>query len=157
MAAEWWFYHIERGELVSAVAPLLEKCLERRWRVVVAGQPETLERLDTALWVWRDDGFLPHGRAGSKSSGPATAQPILLSPEADPVNGATIAMLLDGSDAEGDRFERCLVVFDGGDDPVRAKARDQYRRATAAGARARYFQQDSGGGWVEKAQSKQPG
>jgi len=157
MAAEWWFYHIERGELVSAVAPLLEKCLERRWRVVVAGNPETLERLDVALWTWRDDGFLPHALAGARSAGPAAAQPILLAPEADPVNGARIAMLLDGTEADGDRFDRCLVVFDGGDQTARSRARDQYRAAAARGVLARYFQQDSGGGWVEKAQSKQPG
>ena len=156
MAAEWWFYHVERGELVSAVAPLLEKCLERKWRVVVSGRPETLARLDAALWTWRDESFLPHALADSKAGGPASDQPVLLSQEADPVNGARIAMLLDGGDADGSRFERCLVVFDGGDDAARSRAREQYRRATTQGVAARYFQQDSGGSWVEKAQSKQP-
>jgi DNA polymerase-3 subunit chi len=154
MAAEWWFYHIEQGELVSAVAPLLEKCLERRWRVVVAGHPVTLEKLDAALWNWRDESFLPHGLAGSKAAGPASAQPVLLSPEAAPLNGASIAMLLDGEDADSSRFSRCLVVFDGADEPVRARAREQYRRAVGEGLSARYFQQDTGGSWVEKAQSR---
>ncbi len=154
MTAEWWFYHFERGELVSAVAPLLEKCLQRRWRVVIAGQPETLERLDAALWAWKDDSFLPHGLAGSKAGGSPEDQPVLLSPDAIPANGASVAMLLDGTGADGAAFERCLVIFDGGDEPVRARAREQYRAAVGAGAKARYFQQDGGGSWVEKAQSR---
>jgi hypothetical protein len=62
-AAEWWFYHIERGSLDAAIAPLIEKCLERKWRVVVAGHEDTVERLDRALWTFRDDSFVPHGRA----------------------------------------------------------------------------------------------
>lgn len=162
MPAEWWFYHIEHGELVSAVAPLLEKCLERRWRVVVAGEPATLEKLDTALWTWREESFLPHGLApagsgGPQKSGPAAAQPVLLSPRAEPLNGAQVAMLLDGTDADGARFARCLVVFDGGDEAARSKAREQYRRAVGEGAPARYFQQDAAGAWVEKAQSKPSG
>jgi DNA polymerase III subunit chi len=148
MATEWWFYHIERSSLEAAVGPLLEKCLERGWRVVVAGEAGTVERLDAALWTWRDDSFIPHGRSG------AAGQPVLLATEAEPANGAPVALLLDGKDAAQGRFERCLVVFDGGDAGARGKARLQYKSATDAGAVARYFQQDAKGGWVEKTPEK---
>lgn len=143
-AAEWWFYHIEHTSLDAAVPPLLEKCLERRWRVVVVGQQETLDRLDKTLWTFREDSFLPHGRHTD-----AARQPVLLSTEAAPVNGAKVALLLDGSDADAEVFERCMVVFDGGDETARAKARQQYKTALDAGAPARYFQQERGGGWKE--------
>ncbi|MEM1148491.1 MAG: DNA polymerase III subunit chi, partial [Pseudomonadota bacterium] len=33
-APEWWFYHLQRTTLERAVGPLLEKCLERGWRVL---------------------------------------------------------------------------------------------------------------------------
>lgn len=149
-SAEWWFYHIEHTSLDAAIGPLLEKCLERNWRVVVAGTDDTIGRLDGALWTWRDDSFLPHGRG---RTAPAK-QPILLSTTADPANGAKVALLLDGLDADGSKFDRCLVVFDGGDEASRAKARVQYKAASDAGAVAKYFQQERGGGWSEKTPAK---
>lgn len=145
VAAEWWFYHIEHTTLDAAIAPLIEKCLERRWRVVVVAHEQTLERLDRALWTWREDSFLPHGRARLD----AAKQPVLLSTEGQPANGAKVALLLDGSDAEPGLFERCMVVFDGSDETARAKARQQYKAALDTGGVARYFQQERGGGWKE--------
>ena len=151
-SAEWWFYHIEQGSVDAAIAPLIEKCLERRWRVLVVGHEETVDRLDRALWTWKDESFLPHGRARSD----ATNQPVLLSTEATPQNGAKVAVLLDGSDADATQFERMMVVFDGGDETARAKARQQYKTALDAGTNARYFQQDRGG-WKEfKRPDKEP-
>lgn len=142
--AEWWFYHIEQGSVDAAIAPLIEKCLERRWRVVVVGHEETAERLNRALWTWKDESFVPHGRARTD----AANQPVLLSTEATPANGAKVAVLLDGSEADATLFERVMVVFDGGDESARAKARQQYKTALDAGAPARYFQQERGG-WKE--------
>ena len=142
--AEWWFYHIEQGSVDAAIAPLIEKCLERRWRVLVVGHEETVERLNKALWTYRDESFLPHGRARTD----AASQPVLLSTEATPANGAKVAVLLDGSDADATQFERVMVVFDGEDETARAKARQQFKSATDAGVNARYFQQERGG-WKE--------
>lgn len=149
-AAEWWFYHIEHTALDAAIAPLIEKCLERKWRVVVVGHEATVERLDRSLWTFRDESFLPHGRARSD----AAKHPVLLSTEPDPVNGAKVAILLDGSDADATLFERVMVVFDGGDETARGKARQQYKAATDAGGNARYFQQERGGGWKERTPAK---
>jgi DNA polymerase-3 subunit chi len=144
-AADWLFYHIEHTSLDAAIAPLIEKCLERKWRVLVVGHEETLTRLDRALWTFREDSFLPHGRARTD----AARQPVLLSTEAQPANGAKVALLLDGSDADQELFERCMVVFDGRDETARAKARQQYKAATDAGGGARYFQQERNGAWKE--------
>lgn len=147
--AQWWFYHIEQGSVDAAIAPLIEKCLERKWRCLVVGHEETLARLDRSLWTWREDSFLPHGRARTD----AAKQPVLLSTEAAPTNGAKVAILLDGSDADAGLFERVMVVFDGDDETARGKARQQYKSALDAGAAARYFQQERGG-WKEKAAGK---
>lgn len=144
-SAEWWFYHVEHTSLDAAIGPLLDKCLARRWRVVVAGAEDTLARLDTALWTWREDSFLPHGRGRAHPE----RQPVLLSVEAEPRNGAKVALLLDGADADPSQFERCLVVFDGADEASRAKARQQFKAATDGGVAAKYFQQERGGGWKE--------
>ncbi|MDZ4761035.1 MAG: DNA polymerase III subunit chi [Alphaproteobacteria bacterium] len=145
-AAEWWFYHIEHTSLDAAIGPLIEKCLERRWRVLVVGGDATLARLNGLLWTWRADSFIPHGMTGLGQE----RQPVLLSAAAEPLNGAKVALLLDGGEADATRFERCLVVFDGGDETARAKARLQFKAAADSGVAARYFQQEPGGGWMEK-------
>jgi len=62
-------------------------------------------------------------------------------------------VLLDGSDADPGQFERIMVVFDGGDETARAKARQQYKAALDGNVGARYFQQERGG-WKE---FKRPG
>ena len=56
------FYHLQRHPLERVLPALVEKSLERGWRVVVqAASEERVEALDAHLWNFRDDSFLPHG------------------------------------------------------------------------------------------------
>ncbi len=147
---EWWFYHLERTTLEQAVGPLLEKCLERGWRVLaVSPSPERRAALDQALWTYDDQSFLPHGEAAAPGL-PVERQPILIASETDNANGAAALLLMDGVDASPDApFERCMVMFDGGDSETRSKARAQFKAAKDAGLVTRYFQQTGRGGWSE--------
>ena len=55
------FYHLQNMSLESVLPPLLEKSLERGWRVVVQStSQERTEALDAHLWTYRDNSFLPH-------------------------------------------------------------------------------------------------
>ena len=146
---EWWFYHLQRTTLERAVGPLLEKCLERGWRVL-AVSPDATRRaaLDEALWTYDDQSFLPHGQAEAEGL-VASEQPVLITNQVENTNQATVALLMDGVDlpVHAD-FERCMVMFDDGDSATRQKAREQFKAAKDAGLTARYFQQ-SGRGWKE--------
>lgn len=148
---EWWFYHLERSGPEAAAGPLLAKCLERGWRVlVVSPRYERLTALDTALWTRDAASFLAHARIDDAAHDPAR-QPILLAPHPDNRNGADVLVLLDGAEAEpGARYARCMVLFDGHDEAVRASARAQYKAARGAGLVTRYFQQDARGNWAEQ-------
>lgn len=146
---EWWFYHLQRTTLERAVGPLLEKCLERGWRVL-AVSPDVTRRatLDEALWTFDDQSFLPHGQSEAEGLDPAD-QPILISSAADNLNQASVALLMDGVDLPVDAdYERCMVMFDDGDSKARHKAREQFKAAKDAGLSARYFQQAERG-WKE--------
>ncbi|MEO0981208.1 MAG: DNA polymerase III subunit chi [Pseudomonadota bacterium] len=147
--AAWWFYHLERSRPELAAAPLIEKCLERDWRVLAVSPSERRRaELDEALWTFADGSFLPHGR--SDGDGEAGRQPVLISPTLDNANGAKAALLFDGGEAPPDApFERCMVMFEDGDAPVRAVARAQFKAAKDAGLEVRYFQQ-AGRGWKER-------
>ena len=131
------------------MGPLLEKCMERGWRVL-AISPDASRRaaLDEALWTYDDQSFLPHGQAEADGLAP-DAQPILISADTTNQNNAAVALLMDGVDLPVDApFERCMVMFDDGDGATRQKAREQFKAAKDAGLTARYFQQ-SGRGWKE--------
>lgn len=146
---EWWFYHLQRTTLERAVGPLLEKCLEKGWRVLaVSADPARRAALDEALWTYSDDSFLPHGQAEAAGL-EAAKQPILISDIAENTNKASVALLMDGTEVPTDApYERCMVLFDDGDAHARKTARAQFKAAKDAGLTARYFQQGSNG-WKE--------
>src|SRR5215469_2468954 len=110
---EMLFYHLQNRSLERVLPALLEKSLERGWRVVVqAASEERIEALDAQLWTFRDDSFLPHGTWREADAG---QQPILLTLEADNRNAATVRFLVDGAPVpvDADAYQRIVLIFDG--------------------------------------------
>jgi DNA polymerase-3 subunit chi len=145
--AELWFYHLERSELERALPPLLEKSLQRGWRALVrAGSAERVEQLDTALWTFRPDSFVPHGREGDPAR-----QPVWLTTEAGNPNGAQALFLVDGAES-GDisGFERACLLFDGNDASALEMARSRWKQAKEAGITASYWKESAAGRWEKQ-------
>ncbi len=145
------FYHLQGQKLEGVLTPLLEKSLERGWKVVVQGaSEERIDALDAHLWTYRDDGFLPHGTWREPD---AVAQPVLLTLNDGNPNAADVRFLIEGAavpeDAGG--YQRIVLVFDGDDDDAVAAARAQWTDAKAKGFVATYWQPDENGRWVKKA------
>ena len=150
---EIFFYHLERQALEQALPLLVEKSLERGWKALVrCGSYERLEALDTALWTYREDSFLPHGR---DSEAGAPEEPALLTTETNNPNGAQVLFVVDraGTDALGG-YERVVYMFDGRDDEALAEARSFWKTAKDAGHDLTYWQQDGRGRWEKKAEAK---
>ncbi len=148
-ATEVLFYHLERQPLERVLPSLLERTLQRGWRAVVqTGSTERLEALDAHLWTYADDSFLPHGAA---KDGAAERQPILLTVGQENPNGAGVRFLLDGADMETfDGYVRIVVIFDGRDEEALGRARAQWQRVKAQGAKATYWRQSESGRWEQK-------
>jgi DNA polymerase-3 subunit chi len=144
---EMLFYHL-KGQTPEQVLPaLLQKSLERGWRVVVqASSDERIEALDAHLWTWRDDSFLPHGTSRDAE---AAAQPIVLTASEENPNGATVRFLVDGAamPENGEGYERIVVLFDGDDPDALDAARQRWTKAKAAGMEVTYWQADGEGRW----------
>ncbi|MEO1918979.1 MAG: DNA polymerase III subunit chi, partial [Paracoccaceae bacterium] len=88
--AEVLFYHLTQTPLERTLPELLEKSLQRGWRVLVkGGDADRLAFLDGVLWTYRDDSFLPHGVAGEG----AEHQPIYLTVDDDEPNNADVLFL----------------------------------------------------------------
>ena len=147
---EVFFYHLERAPLERVLPQLLEKTLERGWRAVVqASTSERLEALDTLLWTYRDESFLPHGTA---RDGDAAEQPVFLTTADDNPNDANIRFLVDGADAgDLEAYGRAIYLFDGRDEEAVQRARAQWAAAKDAGHDVTYWQQSESGAWEKKA------
>jgi len=150
MTGELWFYHLERTTLADALPELLEKTLAKGWRALVRAPVEDrIAQLDAHLWTFRDDAFLGHATAQAAN---AERQPILLSTTEDNVNSAQVLFTLDGlMPANLDGFERCAILFDGGDEMAVSAARDMWRKAKDEGRSIAYWKQSVEGRWEKKA------
>jgi DNA polymerase-3 subunit chi len=145
------FYHLQGQKLEGVLTPLLEKSLERGWRVIVQGaSEERIEALDAYLWTYRDDGFLPHG---TWREAEAPAQPVLLTVNDGNPNAANVRFLIEGAavPADAELYQRIVLVFDGNDEDAVAAARERWNEAKAKGFDATYWQPDEHGRWAKKA------
>ncbi len=146
------FYHLSERPLEQVLPEILEKSLQRGWKVAVKATARArLDMLDAQLWTYREDSFLPHGK---ETDANAALQPILLT-NSGLSNHPQILILVDGARLELasiGHFERVCILFDGNDPERLAEARADWKAISAAGAKAIYWAQE-GGKWVKKAES----
>jgi len=144
------FYHLEHQPLDRVLPNLLERTLERGWRAVVqCGSPERCEALDTLLWTYREESFLPHGTA---KDGPATDHPIYLTAEDDNPGQAQVRFLVDGAvPGSFEGFEQLSARAAGRDSAAVEQARSDWRRVRGQGLAVTYWQQAAGGRWEKRA------
>lgn len=147
---EVYFYHLENRSLEQVLPTLLERSLERGWRAAVqAASKERVEALNTLLWTFREDSFLPHGAA---SDGTPQAQPIYLTDDEDNPNEAAVRFLVDGAALEdASDYVRVVHMFDGRDADAVGRAREAWASAKEKGFAVSYWQQDGDGRWRQKA------
>jgi DNA polymerase-3 subunit chi len=152
--SEVLFYHLERQTLEQALPLLLEATLKRGWKAVVqAGSEERMQALDSHLWTFKDEAFLPHAAKGdARFTETAASQPIWLTHEDETPNEANVLFLVDGAERDAiDGFERTVFMFDGRDDDNVARARARWAALQDAGHELTYWQQSAEGKWEQKA------
>ena len=144
------FYHLESASLETVLPGLLEKTLERGWKAVVrAGDRARVDALDTLLWTYREESFLPHSAAREHSD----RQPVWLTETEEVPNEAQILFLVDGAAIDAgalDRFTRCVTIFDGANEAAVSGARVFWKAAKAAGHDATYWKQSPAGRWEKQ-------
>jgi DNA polymerase-3 subunit chi len=147
---EMLFYHLQRQPIERVLPTLIEKSIERGWRVVVqVASDERLEALDAHLWTFRDDSFLAHG---TWREGDAREQPVLLTVNDDNPNGAAVRFLVDGAPVppDADSYQRIVLLFDGEDLDAVTAARERWTDGKAKGFDVTYWQTDDEGRWQRK-------
>lgn len=145
------FYHLQKNSLEEVLPKLLEKAYGLKQNIkLMVGNEERVEFLNTLLWTYNEESFLPHG---SKKDGNAADQPVWLSASDDNPNQAQILFLTDGAEIELEKiefFSRILNIFDGNNPSELEKARAFWKNLKTGGFELHYFQQNENGGWREK-------
>ena len=140
------FYHLAATPLERALPRIAERVVDGGGRLlVVAADEALLARLDTHLWNFRPDSFLPHGLAGQAGE---ADQPILLSTTTVPLNAARLIALVDGLwRDEALAFDRAFHFFDS---VTIDAARTAWKGlAGRDGIERHYWKQDEAGRWTE--------
>lgn len=148
MVTEVNFYHLTRATLEEALPRLLLKTLQAGERaVVMLGSPERVDQLNTHLWTYEQNGFLPHGAA---RDGEPERQPIWLTYLDENPNGAAFLFLADRARSERVAdYRRCFELFDGRDETAVAETRERWKAYKAAGHTVIYWQQTPTGTWLK--------
>lgn len=144
---ETLFYHLERRALEDVLPGLVEKSLGRGWRAAIkTDSSERSDALDTLLWTYDDQSFLPHAQQGD---GDPAAQPVLISVEEGNPNSAQIVFYVGGArpaDWGGlSGLARVVLLFDGRYEGALADARAAWKDAKAAGHDVTYWKETPAG------------
>ncbi|WAT18876.1 DNA polymerase III subunit chi [Aurantiacibacter sp. MUD11] len=139
------FYLLSQDPAPATAALLASKVRQAGKRLlVVADDLELLEATSQAMWDSSPEAFLANGIAGDEHD---AGQPILLSNEVDPVNGATFLLVADGLWREpGEGFERVLFLFD---QATITGARQTWKALEDREGMERKFWKQQDGRWVE--------
>lgn len=144
------FYHLQDITLENVLPPLLEKSLERGWRVAVQStSEERADALDAHLWTYREDSFLPHT---TWRVGDAQDHPIVLLVEESNPNRANVRFLVDNAPLPADPgvYDRVVLLFNGDDTDALAAARQAWGDCKTRGFDVTYWQADERGRWQKR-------
>jgi DNA polymerase-3 subunit chi len=143
------FYHLQKQTLDQALPLILEKAFEANHRVLVKmANAAEVDRMNTHLWTYRPDKFLPHG---SQKNGHAKRQPIWLTDKENNDNNADILVLTQGqTDDNIETYGLVCEILDGQDDQTITSARARWKAYSEAGHDVTYWYQSESGKWEKK-------
>ena len=145
------FYHLTKAPLEQVLPKLCEKAHSTKKKIkILLGTDERVDFINSLLWSYSDDSFLPHG---SKKDGFIEKQPIFISSNAQNENNAEILILADGAQLsvnEIKNYDRVLNIFDGNDNEALDKSRQYWKEIKSLDFELHYWQQKDNGSFEQK-------
>jgi DNA polymerase-3 subunit chi len=147
------FYHLETRSLEEVLPELVERALARKWRALIRTESaDRAQAIDTLLWTFSDEGFLPHAQAGE---GDVLSQPVLITVEPGNPNRADVLFLVGGAmpeiwNEDVASLARMVVLFDGRDAAALSAARAAWAQAKGFGHETTFWKQSARGKWEKQ-------
>ncbi len=146
------FYHLQKAPLESVLPKLCEKAYSTGSNIkILLGTEERVEFINSLLWTYAEDSFLPHG---TKKDGFIEDQPIFISADTSNENNAKLLILADGAMPDLNvlsEYDRILNIFDGNDPIALNNARSYWKQIKQTDAELHYWQQNDKGVFEQKA------
>jgi len=147
---EFLFYEMYARHNLETVLPiLLERCLKRKWSVVIQSSSiEECDALDNYLWSYSEDSFLPHIVSYGKG---CKDSPIILTADRDNMYQAVVRVLVNRAippDLQG--YMRSVFIFDGSNSEELAQATSYWQIFSTSRHKMSYWKQDAYGCWIKK-------
>jgi len=144
------FYHLESQTLDQVLPALLVKALENGHKIIVKTKDEQeAERINTHLWTYNPDSFLPHG---TEKDGNKTDQPVWITSTDNNPNTADVLILTQGTQSDQlSDYALVCVMINGLDNDAITNARTRWKSYKEAGYDVTYWQQSAQGGWSKKS------
>ena len=145
------FYHLQRQSADQVLPGLLMKALKNGHRIVVKlDTADEVTRLNTHLWNYHPDSFLPHG---TREDGYAAYHPVWLTDDDDNPNNSDM-LVVTGTAALPDDFAQnytmCCLMFDERNAQAIQRARDTWKAHKNSEELSLTYWQQGENGWVKK-------
>lgn len=143
------FYHLQRTAEDVAIAQIAAKAYQSGKAVLVrAHDAVEAEKINSALWIFRADSFVPHG---TSKDGHADKQPVYITTDDNNPNAAKILILTSSAaHTPMDGFDLRCEMLDGANDDIVTAARVRWKQYKEQGFEISYWQ-ETDNGWVKKA------
>ncbi len=145
------FYHLQKAPLEQVLPKLCEKAYATGKHIkILLGNDERVEFVNSLLWTYAEDSFLPHG---SKKDGFIENQPIFISADENNANNAQLLILADGAMPSLEilsQYDRILNIFDGNDEIALSNARTYWKKIKSITEDLHYWQQNEKGSFEQK-------
>ena len=143
------FYHLQKVPLEKALPVILQKAYDTGKNVLIKTDlAEQADALNTLLWTYLPDSFLPHG---VEKDGFAEKQPIFITHKNDfNPNNAVLCVCVNDVPVPQEGFERILYFFNGLNQQSLDKARREWRKLADSNAECFYWKQNESGKWENK-------
>lgn len=125
-------FHFNAPDRVAYACRLLRKAVSSGAKIVVTGDVDTLQALDSALWTFSPIDFVAHCHLAS-DAGVVAASPVILAPSTESLPHQQVLLNIGHLVPRGfERFERVIEVV-GMDDEDRLQARSRWKHYTGQG------------------------
>lgn len=128
------FYDIAPADRFQLAAKMASAAWEKKKTLILMCHEDELDRLDTHLWTWRDESFLPHEvwRPGQTLTD-EHARILLVSSDEAPRPGHILLQLAPASHEFARTFDTVIDVVDHTDESRLAASRARYKLWTEQG------------------------
>jgi len=125
-------FHFNAPDRVAYACRLLRKAVSSGAKIVVTGDVDTLQALDSALWTFSPIDFVAHCHLAN-DAGVVAASPVILAPSTESVPHQQVLLNIGHLVPPGfERFERVIEIV-GMDDEDRRQARSRWKYYTEQG------------------------